>query len=415
MENVTFIQQTHFKPTEIGELPKDWEVIKVIDFLDFERGTEVGSENYNKRGDGIRFIRVVDVSGSRDEILYTTSSNVRLCSENDVLITFDGSPGIVKRGLSGAYSSGIRKVIIKDDRITLDFISYVLTTPFVQKIIQKYSTGVTIKHASKSIPHIKIPLPPLDEQKAIAFVLSTIQEAKKTERVITAARELKKSMMKHLFTYGPVSLKEAEKVKLKETEIGMMPEEWEVVELKDIAENRNETVNPLKEDSIYIGLEHITPGEIKLSRFGYSNEVKSSKLKFYKDDILYAKLRPYLDKGAIAEFEGICSTDIIIIQPNKRLVNPQYLAYFMHIPKFKEFAIKSMTGVNHPRTHWSSLKNFKLPLPPLPIKQRIAEILSAIDEKIQAEEKKKQALENLFKSMLHYLMSGKIRIEGLED
>lgn len=69
-----------------------------------------------------------------------------------------------------------------------------------------------------------------------------------------------------------------------------------------------------------------------------------------------------------------------------------------------------MSGVNHPRTQWTTLKRFPIPLPPLPEQQAIAEILQAIDDKIEKEEAKKKALENLFKSMLNNLMSGKLRV-----
>ena len=84
------------------------------------------------------------------------------------------------------------------------------------------------------------------------------------------------------------------------------------------------------------------------------------------------------------------------------------------MPNFLDFATKSMTGVNHPRTSWSVLKTFALPLPPLPVQQKIASILSAIDAKIEAEENRKQALEELFKTLLHNLMTAKIRVNNLE-
>ena len=85
------------------------------------------------------------------------------------------------------------------------------------------------------ISEIQIPLPPLAEQKNIAFVLSSIQDAKeKTEQVIKALKETKKSLMKHIFTYGPVSIADKAKVKLKDTEIGRIPVEWDVVRLGDV-------------------------------------------------------------------------------------------------------------------------------------------------------------------------------------
>ena len=62
----------------------------------------------------------------------------------------------------------------------------------------------------------------------------------------------------------------------------------------------------------------------------------------------------------------------------------------------------------------SKLQEFKIPLPPLPVQQKIAEILSAVDKKIEAEENKKKSLEDLFKTLLNNLMTGKIRVNNLE-
>jgi len=148
-----------------------------------------------------------------------------------------------------------------------------------QRKLYRFEGNVTtIPNLSSSrVKNFKIPFPPLPEQRSIAFVLSTLQQAKeKTDSVITATRALKKSLMKHLFTYGPVPLQEAEKVPLKETEIGMVPEEWEVVKLGVVAEQRKESINPEDGDWKYVGLEHIDPGESHLKRWGFSGEVRSS-------------------------------------------------------------------------------------------------------------------------------------------
>jgi type I restriction enzyme S subunit len=217
--------------------------------------------------------------------------------------------------------------------------------------------------------------------------------------------------MAELFKYGGPSFRKGRK--LKKTEIGEIPEDWEVVRLGDVCGLRVEQVFP-KEDEIYVGLEHIDSGEIRLNRHGKGVQVRSLKNKFYANDILYNKLRPYLDKAVIVENEGICSTDLLVIKCNKERILPYYLINLLHTSQFLNFATSTMTGTNHPRTSWDSLKNFKIPLPPLPEQQEIAEILQTIDQKIEIEKRKKELYEELFKTMLNKIMNQEIDIEKIE-
>jgi len=152
---------------------------------------------------------------------------------------------------------------------------------------------------------------------------------------------------------------------------------------------------------------------LKLKRYGLDNEVKSSKFRFYNDDILYGKLRPYLDKCILSDLEGICSTDIIVLKTSNQ-IDCKYLVNMMHIKTFTDYARSTMTGVNHPRTSWKALSEYKFSIPPLPEQKQIAQILTSIDNKIEAEENKKQALDALFKTLLSLLMTGKIRIRDLD-
>ncbi len=422
-----------YKMTELGVLPEEWKVVPLDNkYIEFQNGLWKGKKepyikvrvlrNTNFKNDGtIDFEDVAEL-----DVEQRNFKNREIIKDDIILERSGGGPtqpvGRVvfferEDQFMYSFSNFTSRIRISDKLIIFPkFLFYFLLDFYNQgktNDIQNRTTGIRNLDFSR-YKQIPIPLPPLPEQQKIAAVLSAVQEVKeKTEAVIAATKALKKSMMKHIFTYGPVSPEETENVLLKETEIGPVPKDWEVVRLGEVAENRKETIDPKKEEITYVGLEHINSGENRLKKYGNSKEIKSSKSKFYKNDILYAKLRPYLDKGILAEFEGICSTDILVIQHNKELVNPQYLTYFLHMPNFLNFATKSMTGVNHPRTSWSVLKIFKLPLPSLPIQQKIASILSAIDAKIEAEENKKKALEELFKSLLHNLMTAKIRVNHL--
>ncbi len=201
----------------------------------------------------------------------------------------------------------------------------------------------------------------------------------------------------------------------KEAEIGQIPKNWEVVKLEQVCKPRKEIVQPIGEGKIkYIGLEHIDSGKTALQHFGSDSDVRSSKNRFYHGDILYGKLRPYLDKAVVTEFDGICSTDIIVISTNSNKAVSDYIVNLLHLSPFVSYATSTMTGVNHPRTSWKAIGAFKIPLPSLPEQQEIAHILSTIDKKIEAEEKRKTALKELFKTMLNKLMTGKIRLKEIE-
>ncbi|NQE52043.1 Type-1 restriction enzyme MjaXIP specificity protein [ANME-1 cluster archaeon GoMg3.2] len=202
---------------------------------------------------------------------------------------------------------------------------------------------------------------------------------------------------------------------IKMTELGSLPEEWDVVRLGEVAEQRKETTNPGDGDWKYVGLEHIDSGESHLKRCGFSNEVRSSKSKFYSGDILYGKLRPYLDKGVLVDFEGICSTDIIVIKTKENL-NGTLLSYLVHIKDFREYATKTMTGVNHPRTSWRTLSQFSISLPPLPEQQKIAEVLSTVQQAKEKTDTVISATKELKKSMMKHLFTyGPVQVKKFNE
>ena len=129
----------------------------------------------------------------------------------------------------------------------------------------------------------------------------------------------------------------------------------------------------------YLGLEHIeSGGKILGAQQVESGELKSSKFKFTPEHILYGKLRPYLAKIALPDFDGICSTDIIPILPGPD-IDRKYLLYFLRQGSMVEYANSRSSGANLPRLSPKELANFQIPLPPLEEQKRIAKILDAAD------------------------------------
>jgi len=113
-----FRWETEFKETEIGEIPKDWEFEKAIEHIEFIRGIEPGSKFYKDFGK-YKFIRVGNLNGERNDEVFIDIEveNEKIANKNDILISFDGTVGVVRKGLEGVFSSGIRKIKIKEQSI----------------------------------------------------------------------------------------------------------------------------------------------------------------------------------------------------------------------------------------------------------------------------------------------------------
>lgn len=148
----------------LGLIPKEWKVHHVTDFADFIRGIEPGSQSYaTLPSDGlVRFLRVGDFS-KRDSNIYVREEllQARLLTPEDIAITLDGSVGLVRLGLSGGYSSGIRKMVLRDPvRLGWSFAFQLLCSEQVQAVIHAHSKGTTIKHAGSAIEKLQFAVPP---------------------------------------------------------------------------------------------------------------------------------------------------------------------------------------------------------------------------------------------------------------
>ena len=144
------------------KLPHEWKNVNLTKYIELEKGIEPGSHNYEevRTEDNLPFIRVGDLN-KRNSSLYVSKDIVKnkVINENDVVISLDGSPGIVRFGLNGCYSTGIRKAFSKKKNLSNIFIFNVLKSQYIQKLIKSYASGTTILHAGSSVKKMKFILP----------------------------------------------------------------------------------------------------------------------------------------------------------------------------------------------------------------------------------------------------------------
>ena len=155
-------EKVKFIDSELGKIPEGWKVDHITNFVNFERGVEPGSNNYEKicTKENIPFIRVGDLGNRSSEIFIKRSlTKDKILNKGDIVISMDGTPGIVKIGLFGCYSSGIRKLVIKNELMKRSFLYFLMKSEHIQSIIKTHSKGTTILHASESIENMHFVLP----------------------------------------------------------------------------------------------------------------------------------------------------------------------------------------------------------------------------------------------------------------
>ena len=173
---------------------------------------------------------------------------------------------------------------------------------------------------------------------------------------------------------------------------------WIKVKLGDIVELKRESYHPKPDEVLpYIGLEHIGQGTLRLISVGKSNEVTSTKSYFSKGDILFGKLRPYFRKVVRPKFNGVCSTDILVLtNKNPRKFNQTFLFYLIASQEMIDLATASSSGTKMPRADWKVLQNLEISIPEdVNEQERIGKILETIDDKIDINIRMNKTLEEM--------------------
>jgi len=256
-----------FKETEIGEIPMEWEVDKLKKFVNLNMGQSPPGESYNERGEGIPFLQGNAQFGFKHpkEVRHTDDPK-KICNQGDVLMSVRAPVGALNIA-DKEYCIGRGLCALESKNGNNWFLYYLLRHS--SNLLDRNSSGSTFKSISKTnLSKLKFGFPPDKEQKAIAQKLTVIRNAiEQTQAVIEATEELKKSMMKHLFTYGPVPANQTDQVKLKDTEIGLVPEEWEIKKLGEISDIKSGGTPSRKNDEYWENgnIPWIKTGEVNYS------------------------------------------------------------------------------------------------------------------------------------------------------
>jgi type I restriction enzyme S subunit len=254
-----------------------------------------------------------------------------------------------------------------------------------------YVSGTTRPKLNQApMRRIPVRLAPLNEQKRI---VSKIEELftkldagiEYLKKILVEVKQYRQSVLKAAFE-GKLTeeWRSRQLFEPQEATDDPLPVGWRWVTLGQIASPWKERYKPSESSGErFVGLEHIESGTGRILGEGDSSSLKSTKTRFNCGDVLYGRLRPYLNKVWVAIFNGVCSTDILVF-PKSSSYDSRYLARFISTPDFVRYATQNMKGVQHPRISFQSLSEYRIPFPTLveqkEIVQRVERFLSLCDE-----------------------------------
>ncbi len=421
-----FYRETGFKKTEIGEIPKEWEVVRLKEVARIRRGRV--PSNVSK----IAFIPMELIP---DDHIYVSFrmreikdvSSYTYCEAGDLLLAKitpcleNGKQGIVPEDVPHGFALATTEVyplVSNVQKIHKLFLFYTLKFSKYRRILEFSMRGTTGRQRvpRSAVENLIIGLPPLQEQKKIAEVLSALDEAIQTiDEAIARTERLKKGLMQELLTKG-IGHRE-----FKETEIGRIPKEWEVAKVKDKFYVETGTTPSTKRKEYWENgvINWFTP--IDLSKLNGKMFLEESERKITRKALEDAHLT-VIPRGSIlistrapVGYVAVLKKEGAFNQGCKGLVpkNPQeicsefYSYYFTSIRRILE---SLSGGSTFKELSKKMLENLVIPLPPIREQKKIAEILLTIDAVLENKRRKKEKLGRMKRALMNLLLTGKVRV-----
>jgi len=425
-----------FKTSEIGNFPETWRIDRVDAVFEIQQGKQVSKKN--RIGDNQRpFLRTRNVFWNRldlsqlDRMNFTEAEELRLELQPNDLLTCEGGD-IGRTALWNGnitdcyYQNHLHRLRAASEQVNPQFGVYWFWYAFqVGKLYFGRGNVTTIPNLSRSkLAELPMALPPLFEQQKIAQILSTVQRAiEEQERIIQTTTELKKALMQKLFTEGLRGEPQ------KQTEIGLVPESWEVVALGSFFQ--------IKHGYAFDGKFFEPLGDFILMTPGHFNEEggfrdQDDKTKYFtgdipesyileKDDLVVAMTEQksgLLGRAAFVPEHGRYLHNQrlgLIVNLDTTRLNKRFLSNIFNSPHLRVEVAKTSTGSKVKHTSPTKLRAVRVALPPtLEEQEDIAGALVITDRKVAVAVAKKEQFQALFRTILHELMTAKIRVDEVE-
>lgn len=404
----------------LGKIPKEWEVRKYKDFAISGMGNTILKEELDDEGFPV-------YSATQDDSIFGYLKEINLTlNKGDIVIPARGTIGhvyLVKEKIATCTQTTIYSKI---KNINNKFLVY------CAKGLKEYwfvfdNTAIpqiTVSQVQNNL----VPVPPCNDQQKIANFLDIKTSEfdsiiSKKELLIEKLEEAKKSLISEVVT-GKVKIVDGELVEREPEEmkdsgvewLGMIPKDWEVKRLKYLVNLKSKKTVP-KNDEKYIGLENI---ESKTGKYLESNEeefiAEGTSNIFNKNDVLFGKLRPYLSKCIVADFDGVCSSEILVFEP--REIIPQLLKYYILNDDFIDLVNSSTYGAKMPRASWDFIGNTYMPYFSLLHQKTIIQYLdnasNKMDSIITKTKKQIKKLKEAKQSLISEAVTGKIDLRDWE-
>jgi type I restriction enzyme S subunit len=360
----------------------------------------------------------------------------------DIIVTQRGTMGQVSIVPDDApaeqfvISQSQMAISVDESYASRDFVYYYLRSPqFVEYLTQSIiQTGV---------PHINLGIlrqvpaewPELAVQQLIASPLTILDDKIELNRRMNETLEgLAQAIFRDWFVdFGPVRRKlagatdpvaimggltpdparAAQLAALFPDALGddELPMGWCAGDLGGLATTAGESVDPtrLSDDIPYIGLEHMPRRSIMLDNWDFSGKVSSQKSRFSRGQVLFGKLRPYFHKVGIAPIDGVCSTDIVVLDSLAEF-DRELVACCASSDAFVAFTDMSSTGTKMPRTSWSHMRSFEMTIPDESVRRGFSALVRPMHEKILSSVAESRTLAETRDYLLPRLMSGEVRV-----